>query len=165
MIRARVRRAFNARRAIWRGARLGRGVRINRASHFTASTTIGDFANFNGMTVSGRGRVYIGRYFHSGSQCLIIPDNHNYDHGSAIPYGPGMEDVSKEVIIEDFVWIGDRVIVLGGVTLGEGCIIQAGSVVTKSVPPGAIAGGHPARIFGYRDRNHFERLKALGRFH
>lgn len=153
----------------WRAARTagatGHGMKVNHASFFTASTIIGDFANFNGMLVSGRGKVSIGRYFHSGTECRIIPDIHNYDHGSAIPYGPGSEDISKDVVIEDFVWLGDRVIVLGGVILGEGCIVQAGSVVTKSLPPLSIAGGHPAKVFRMRDAEHFNRLKALGRFH
>lgn len=56
-------------------------------------------------------------------------------------------------------------IILGGVTLEEGAIVQAGSVVTKSVPKYAIVGGHPAQVFKYRDREHYDRLKAEGRFH
>lgn len=48
--------------------------------------------------------------------------------------------------IEDKAWIGLNVIVLRGVTLGEGCIIGAGSVVTKSVPPWCIAAGNPAKV-------------------
>ncbi len=53
---------------------------------------------------------------------------------------------NKPVVIEDYVWIGCRSIVLKGVTIGKGSIIAAGSVVTKDVPPGCIAGGNPARI-------------------
>lgn len=53
---------------------------------------------------------------------------------------------------------------LGGITLGEGCIIQAGSVVTSSIPKFAIAGGAPARVFKMRDVAHYERLKADGCF-
>ena len=49
--------------------------------------------------------------------------------------------------------------VLGGVTLGEGCIIQAGSVVVSDIPDCAIAGGHPAKVFKYRDIRHYEELK------
>ena len=55
-------------------------------------------------------------------------------------------------------------IVLGGVTIGEGAIIQAGSVVVKDIPPLAIAGGHPAVPFKYRDKEHYYRLKELGQF-
>jgi acetyltransferase-like isoleucine patch superfamily enzyme len=54
---------------------------------------------------------------------------------------------------------------LGGVSIGEGAIIQAGSVVVKNIPKYAIAGGHPATVFKYRDIDHYERLKAEGKFH
>lgn len=48
------------------------------------------------------------------------------------------------------VWIGRSAIVLGGVTIGDGAVVGAGSVVTKSVPPYAIVAGNPARIIRYR---------------
>jgi acetyltransferase-like isoleucine patch superfamily enzyme len=50
------------------------------------------------------------------------------------------------VRIEDDVFIGMRCLILKGVTLGAGCVIGAGSVVTKSIPPGAVAAGNPARV-------------------
>ena len=50
------------------------------------------------------------------------------------------------IMIEDNVWIGANVIILKGVTIGEGSIIAAGSVVTKSIPSYSLAGGNPARI-------------------
>ena len=56
-------------------------------------------------------------------------------------------------------------IILGGVTIGEGAIIQAGSVVCKDVPPLAIAGGHPAAAFRYRDKEHYFKLKEEKKFH
>jgi acetyltransferase-like isoleucine patch superfamily enzyme len=49
-------------------------------------------------------------------------------------------------MISDFVWIGANVIILKGVTIGEGAIVGAGSVVTKDVPPYTIVAGNPARI-------------------
>ena len=49
-------------------------------------------------------------------------------------------------MIEDDVWIGANAIILKGVTLGKGCVVAAGSVVTKSVPANALVGGNPARI-------------------
>jgi galactoside O-acetyltransferase len=52
----------------------------------------------------------------------------------------------KPVVIEDDVWIGCRSIVLKGVRIGRGAVIAAGSVVTKDIPAGAIAGGVPARV-------------------
>jgi len=54
------------------------------------------------------------------------------------------------IIIEDDVWIGFGVIILSGVKIGKGAIIGAGAVVTKDVPPYAIAGGNPARVIKYR---------------
>lgn len=50
------------------------------------------------------------------------------------------------IVIEDDVWIGANAIVLKGVTLGRGCVIAAGAVVTKSAPAYSLVGGNPARI-------------------
>lgn len=141
----------------------GPELSVNFFSGVTSSTTLGNNVNFNGMKIRGKGKVVIGNNFHSGHDCLMITDNHNYDTGSAIPYDSTL--TIKDIRIEDNVWLGDRVIILGGVTLGEGSIIQAGSVVTKDVPKYAIAGGHPAKAFKYRDIEHYEHLKGQGRFH
>ena len=56
----------------------------------------------------------------------------------------------RPVVIEDNVWIGMRATILGGVTLGRGCVVAAGAVVTKDVPPLTIVGGVPARPVGMR---------------
>lgn len=55
-----------------------------------------------------------------------------------------------EVVIGHGVWIGDSVIILPGVTVGNGAVIGAGSVVTRPIPPYAIAVGNPARVVKYR---------------
>lgn len=93
---------------------------------------------------------------------MIITDIHNYE-GEAIPYDETI--ISKDVIIEDNVWLGNRVIILPGVTIQEGAIVQAGSTVVKDVPSCAIVGGHPAKVFKYRDVQHYNQLKAEGKFH
>jgi virginiamycin A acetyltransferase len=55
-----------------------------------------------------------------------------------------------DIVIGNGVWIGDSVIVLSGVHIGDGTVIGAGSVVTKSIPPYAIAVGNPAKVIKYR---------------
>ena len=54
--------------------------------------------------------------------------------------------MSAPIIIKDNVWIGMSAIILKGVTVGEGAIVAAGSVVTKDVPPHTIVAGVPARV-------------------
>lgn len=55
------------------------------------------------------------------------------------------------IIIEDDVWIGANAVILKNVTLGQGCVVGAGSVVTKSVEPYAIVVGNPAKFIKYRE--------------
>ena len=135
---------------------------VNGSSTVTKKTFLGKNINFNGMEIGGCGVVKIGDNFHSGKDCSIITQNHNYE-GEKIPYDETY--ICKDVIIEDNVWLGNRVIILGGVTIGEGAIIQAGSVVVKSIPKYAIAGGAPAVVFSQRDIEHYKILKSKKRFH
>ena len=144
-------------------ASCGEALYVGGKSYVTSKTHLADHVSMNGMRISGNGTVRIGSYFHSGTDCQIITSFHNYDSGNAIPYDDTYID--KDVTIGDNVWLGNNVIILGGVTIGEGAIIQAGSVVCKSVPPLAIAGGHPATPFRYRNKEHYERLKAEKKFY
>ncbi|KON26767.1 acetyltransferase [miscellaneous Crenarchaeota group archaeon SMTZ-80] len=141
---------------------VGKDLRVNGRSSVTKNTILGNNVNFNGMEIGGGGNVKIGNNFHSGPGCLMITQNHDYDQGDAIPYGS--KYIYKDIIIEDNVWLGDRVIILGGVTIGEGAIIQAGSVVVSDIPKYGIAGGHPAKVFKYRNKEHYEKLKSEGKF-
>lgn len=68
---------------------------------------------------------------------------------SLVPEDLAFEEY-KTTIIENDVWIGARVTILDGVTIGNGAIVASGSVVTKDVPPYAIVGGVPAKIIKYR---------------
>lgn len=140
----------------------GEGLTVNNYSYITPKTSLASNVNFNGMKIQGTANVSIGNNFHSGIDCMIITDSHNYE-GEAIPYDDTV--ISRDVVIDDNVWIGNRVIILPGVHIGEGAIIQAGSVVVKDIPKYAIAGGHPAEAFSSRDAEHYERLKKEGKFH
>ncbi|MBQ6512766.1 DapH/DapD/GlmU-related protein [Methanobrevibacter sp.] len=141
----------------------GNNLKVNGDSYVTPNTTLGDNVNFNGMKIQGSGKIIIGDNFHSGIECMIITSIHNYDKGNAIPYDDTI--ISKDVVIEDNVWLGNRVTILPGVKIGEGAIIQAGSVVVRDIPKYAIAGGHPAEVFKTRDIEHYEKLKKEGKFH
>ena len=138
-------------------------LKVNGFSLVSKNTVLGKNINFNGIRISGCGLVKIGDNFHSGKNCLMISQNHNFNYGNKIPYDNTY--ICKDIEIEDNVWLGDRVIVLGGVKIGEGAIIQAGSVVVSNIPKYGIAGGHPAKVFSERDVPHYEALKGQGKFH
>jgi len=90
----------------------------------------------------------IGNYVVFGPSPTIITGDHRTDVIGEFMYN--VEEKSPEsdlpVVIEDDVWMGARVIILKGVTIGRGSVIAAGSVVTKSFPPYSIIGGVPARL-------------------
>jgi acetyltransferase-like isoleucine patch superfamily enzyme len=141
----------------------GYGLKVNGKSSIGKNTTLGDNVNFNGMQIGGGGNVYIGNNFHSGPDCLMFSQNHNFDMGTKIPYDDSY--ICKDIIIEGQVLLSSRVIVLAGVTIGEGAIIQTGSVVVKDIPKYAISGGHPCKVFKYRNIEYYEKLKKLEKFH
>lgn len=141
---------------------IGKNLYVGGFSSVNKNTYLADNVSFNGMIIMGEGKVTIGKCFHSGVECMIITQNHDYDNGSEIPYGD--EVVCKEVEIGDFVWLGSKVMILPGTKIGEGAIIQGGAVVHGEIPPYAIAGGNPAKVFKYRDIEHFNKLKSEGKF-
>lgn len=141
----------------------GKNLKVNNPSYFIKNTYLGNNCNFNGIQIDGGGEVYFGNNFHSGTECRIITQSHNYDTGDAIPYDETY--IKKKIIIEDNVWFGHNVIVTGNILIGEGAIIAAGSVVVKDVPKYAIVGGNPAAILKYRDIEHYNKLKSENKFH
>ena len=81
-----------------------------------------------------------------GWHCTIITQNHLY-------LEEGFDGCKGEdIIIDDFVWIGDHVIILPGVRIGKHAIIGAGAVVTKDIPDYAIAVGNPAVVKKFRKK-------------
>jgi acetyltransferase-like isoleucine patch superfamily enzyme len=112
--------------------------------------------------IEASGGVSIGRYFHTGRGLTIFSTNHKYEEAESIPYAE--EYIAGPVVIKDFVWCGANVTIVPRVTVGEGAVIAAGSVVTKDVPGGAVVGGNPAKVLKHRDMGRFNELKEAGRF-
>ena len=132
-------------------------IRANGYTKLTRHTKVGNNVHFNGLRVLGVGNLQIGDNFHSGFGCKILTSYHNYESDS-IPYDKTL--IIKNVVIEENVWLGIEVIILPGVKIGEGAIIQAGSVVVSDIPKLAIAGGHPAKTFSYRNADRYYDLKS-----
>jgi len=91
----------------------------------------------------------IGSQVQIAPQCTFSPYEHNFDDLSRPIWAQGLRSKGP-IIIEDDAWLGAGVRVLEGVTIGRGAIIGAGAVVTRDIPPYAIAAGVPARVLGYR---------------
>lgn len=81
-----------------------------------------------------------------GHRCLIGPYVNIQDNDWHDILDRSHTPASKPVIIEDDVWLGTRVIVLPGVTIGHDAVVGAGAVVSRSIPPRSIAVGNPARV-------------------
>lgn len=119
----------------------GDTVRVELVAWPRGHLSIGEGTCINyGTTISAHQSVYIGRDSMIG-QYAIINDNdyHDLEHRYQTP-------PSQPVVLEDRVWLGARVIVLPGVRIGHDSVISAGSVVTRDIPAGCIAAGHPARV-------------------
>ena len=131
---------------------LGPGVNV------TGNTTIGDGAGFGKrVKIFGDGPVSIGRRAVLAEDSVVYTQVHDYDHSDVLPFGWGF--TYPETSIGDYAWIGIKCIVLPGARIGEGAIVQAGSVVMGVVPPCAIVAGNPAKVIGWRDIDHYNKLK------
>lgn len=154
-------------REIWtycakmKAKRFGIGSYATALCNLNKYTEIGNGSVLGGLHVFGRGRVIIGDYVSMGPGIIIQTQSHDYE-GELLPYGVGYK--IKNVEIGNCVWIGMNVMFLPGARVGEGAIIQAGSVVHGEIPPCSIAGGNPAKVFAYWDKEHYETLKSKGAY-
>lgn len=123
---------------------MGKDVNIEKGALFDSQVEIGDRSGI-GANCSVLGPVKIGKFVNMGPDVIIYTRNHAHDRTDITMQEQGFEEY-KEVCIDDDVWIGGRVIILPGVKIGKGCIIGAGAVVSKDVPPYSIAVGNPAKV-------------------
>jgi len=97
------------------------------------------------FTILNASSVIIGDDVLIASYVLISSENHSVNPESEIPY-MHQPLITKPVTIGDGSWIGEKVCVLPGVSIGKKCVIGGCSVVTKSIPDYCMAVGNPARI-------------------
>jgi acetyltransferase-like isoleucine patch superfamily enzyme len=90
------------------------------------------------------GPVTIGNDIRLAQNVVLSGLNHNYADISLPIHAQGVS--TAPIVIEDETWIGSNVVIVAGVTVGKHCIVAAGSVVTKNVPPYSVVVGNPARI-------------------
>ena len=94
---------------------------------------------------SSKATIKIGDNVLFASNVLVTNENHGINPEIEIPY-MNQQLTAQNVSIGDGCWIGEKVCILPGVTIGQKCIIGAGSVVTKSIPDYCIAAGNPAKV-------------------
>ena len=89
------------------------------------------------------GEITVGRNVSISPQVTLYTATHALGFGSQ-RMNPAM--TPKPIVVEDGVWIGMRALILPGVTLGQGCVVSAGAVVTLDVPPNTLVAGNPAIV-------------------
>lgn len=110
-----------------------------------AALVIGDDFGMTGGSIVAEERIAIGNRVAVGAN-TIIADTDFHPLDPAERRRDPLNGATAPIVIEDDVFIGMQCLILKGVTLGRGCVIGAGSVVTRDVPPGMVAAGNPARI-------------------
>ena len=126
----------------------GKKVNIEHNAIFSPKVSLGDYSGI-GVNAKIYGRCTIGDYVMMGEDCTIITRNHKFDRTDVPMMEQGFEE-EKPVCIGNDVWIGDRVMIMPGVHIGDGCVIGAGSVVTRDIPPYSVAAGVPAKVIRSR---------------
>jgi maltose O-acetyltransferase len=129
---------------------VGKEVNIEKGVIFGSGKGI-EIDDYSGIGIDARvqGPLKIGKNVMMGPEVIIYTHNHNFDRLDIPMIAQGISE-AKEVIIEDDVWIGARVIILPGVRIKQGAIISAGAVVTKNVEAYSIVGGVPAKVIKSR---------------
>lgn len=130
------------------GARIAPNVSIRNGERISvgARTHVGERAYV--WAGDSHGSVTIGEDCRLGPEVFITASDYGLRPDEKIA---DQERNEEDVVIGDDVWLGARVFVGAGVTIGDGTVVSAGSVVSRSLPPGSIAVGIPARVVRRRE--------------
>ncbi|MRT20022.1 acyltransferase [Comamonas sp. CAH-2] len=138
---------------LWRQVRLGTGVIIDPGTHFHTNdnddgTRIviedGSFVGRHCFFSAGES-IHIGRQCNIGAACQLLAAGHAYDDPT-LPYVAAPVLSYGRMRLGPNTWIGVGSTLLGGIEVGYGTVVAAGSVVRQSLPPLCLAGGQPARV-------------------
>ena len=133
------------------GIKIGKGSTLHMGARFynPFNIKIGEDSIIGEDAVlDGRGQLSIGNHVDIASEVMIYNAEHDVRD-------PNFRATCASVVIEDYVFIGPRAIILPGVTIKKGAVVGAGAVVTKDVEAGIIVGGVPAKQIGERGGKDF----------
>jgi len=114
---------------------------------------IGENAKLNlgsNLTLVSNTRIIAYADIHFGKDCIVGWEAQIMSGDGHPVYKGGDEPINepRPIFIGNNVWIGSRATILKGVTIGDGAVVAANSVVTKNVPPGCVVAGNPAKVVG-----------------
>lgn len=141
------------RAAYWRAQMksVGSGSRVSHLVKIRGAPQISIGENThvtNRCVIDGRGGLTIGSDVLIGYESIIMTVMHRFEDPNTPIRLQG--SLKEPVVIGNDVWLGARVIVLPGVTIGDGAVVAAGAVVTRDVPPFSVAAGMPAKVIKSR---------------
>lgn len=114
-------------------------------NHLGEHITIGDNVGMGEFAyLGGGGGLEIGENCIIGQYFSCHPENHNYEDRSKLILEQGV--TRQGIKVGANCWIGSKVTILDGVTIGDNCVLAAGAVITKDMPANSIIGGVPAKV-------------------
>lgn len=122
-------------------AKTGKNINIEKGASIQPGVILEDGANVGVDCLIGPNTT-IGKNVMMAPECQIYTRNKKFNKQKK--KFEGYENI-KPVIINDNCWLGARVLIMPGVTIGEGCVVAAGAVVTKDMPPYSVVAGNPAK--------------------
>jgi acetyltransferase-like isoleucine patch superfamily enzyme len=130
------------------GLKMGKGSSIHlNCFVFGNNIQIAERSTINRRCfLDGRGRIYIGNNVSVSPEVHLITEDHNYNSAN-------FAGRSRDIVIDDYVWIGVRAIILPGVHIGKGAVVCAGAVVTKNIGEYEVVAGVPAVKIKERNRD------------